>query len=80
MIAMGVSHVRISPQSRQTGDVVAAFHAVAQGALRGAEAISTMAPWMPEIACNGYWHGRPGMDRANASPNIPAWHERKSAA
>ena len=80
MIAMGVSHVRISPQSTHTADVVALFHAVAQGAMDGTEATAKMALWMPEIACNGYWHGRPGMDRVNPADNIPAWHERSSAA
>ena len=67
MIEMGVSHARISPQSKQTGDVVARFHAVAQGALNGDVATIAAAPWAPEINCNGYWHGRPGMDQANLS-------------
>ncbi len=65
MIAMGVSHVRISPQSTRTADIVAVFQAVAQGTLPAADAIATMTPWMPEIACNGYWHGRAGMDLVN---------------
>lgn len=66
MIEMGVSHARISPQSAQTADVVARFHSMAQGALTGPAAAGS-APWAPTIDCNGYWHGRPGMDRVNAS-------------
>jgi collagenase-like PrtC family protease len=66
MIDMGVSHIRISPQSAHTADVVSAFHAVRRGEIDGAAAATMLAPWQPEIACNGYWHGRPGMDRVNA--------------
>ena len=65
MIEMGVSHFRISPQSTQTAEIVALFHAVTQGTLAGAEAATKMKPWLPEIACNGYWYGRPGMDHVS---------------
>ena len=67
MIEMGVSHVRVSPQSAQTAEVVARFHTVAHGTLDGPVAAGP-AVWAPEIDCNGYWYGKPGMDRANASP------------
>ncbi len=80
MITMGVSHVRISPQSTRTGDVVASFHQVSQGTLRGAEAMATMTPWMPEVACDGYWHGRPGMEYAGNAGVVGARQERKFAA
>ena len=76
MIAMGVSHVRISPQSAHTADVVAQFHAATLG---DAEATAKPAPWAPEIACNGYWYARPGLEQANAAGNIPASHGRKSS-
>lgn len=66
MIAMGVSHVRISPQSMQTGDVVAQFKSIAQGA---AYDPATPAPWAPEVSCNGYWHGRPGLEQVGTSRN-----------
>ena len=78
MIAMGVSHLRISPQSEQTADVVAMFHAAMEGAMDGAEATVKPAPWMPDIACNGYWHGRPGMDWVTAPGKLSAGHERNS--
>jgi collagenase-like PrtC family protease len=81
MIAMGVTHIRISPQSQGTADVVAQFHATAQGALCDPASKPSVAPWAPDIACNGYWHGRPGMDwvgaRAGASTNAAASREGK---
>lgn len=67
MIEMGVTHVRISPQSRDTAEVVAQFHAIAQGTLCDPDTKASIAPWAPDIACNGYWHGRPGMEWTNAS-------------
>jgi collagenase-like PrtC family protease len=66
MTAMGVSHIRISPQSRETAEVVARFHAVAQesAAYPGTASVRNTpnAPWAPDLACNGYWHGRPGLE------------------
>lgn len=79
LIAMGVSHIRISPQSAQTANVVARFHTAAQGALCDPEAKVNIEPWAPEIACNGYWHGLPGMEWANSSVNATTGHGRKSA-
>jgi collagenase-like PrtC family protease len=74
MAAMGVSHVRISPQSRQTAEVVARFHAAAQAAAAPAAAGSVndaaAAPWAPDRPCNGYWHGRPGLEWIAAAGNI----------
>ena len=81
MIAMGVTHVRISPQSRDTDIVVARFHAAAAGTLGDQVARPIpypAAPWMPDIACNGYWHGRPGMDWSTASDKTSTAGEKRS--
>jgi len=80
MIAMGVSHVRISPQSAQTAEVVTQFHAVALGALCDSEPTARVAPWAPEIACNGYWYGRPGMEYADSAARTQARNAGKSGA
>ena len=79
MIAMGVSQLRISPQSSQTAQVVSMFHSKALAAGIGANAATKIVPWAPEITCNGYWHGRPGMDSAVASAADTAPSERTSA-
>ena len=76
MIAMGVSHIRISPQSVGTSDVVAQFHAAAQGALCDEATKATTAPWAPDIACNGYWYGQPGMNQIHAPGKTVIPHER----
>jgi collagenase-like PrtC family protease len=54
---MGVDVLRVSPQSQGTLDAIRALDAVRRG--RPAYAVSP-----PEgiNRCNGYWHGRPGID------------------
>ena len=65
MSDMGVSHVRVSPQSAHTAEVITRFHQAALGGLSGHMVADDAGRSTPEIDCNGYWHGRPGMDRAN---------------
>lgn len=60
--ALGIDRLRISPQSTGTFDVIRLFDEVAAGALAGAEALQRMRQWAPSGHCNGYWHGRPGLE------------------
>jgi len=66
----GVGVLRISPQSQHTGEVVAVFREAASGAIGAEEAAARLAPLMPAAACDGYWHGKPGIvsewERAHA--------------
>ena len=62
MQRMGVAVARISPQAQHTGEIVALFDAVRQGSLAPRDARTQLQPLMPEQSCNGYWHGRPGLD------------------
>jgi len=60
--ALGIDRLRISPQSAGTFDVIRLFDEVASGALDGDEALKRMQQWAPSGHCNGYWHGRPGLE------------------
>ncbi len=60
--ALGIDRLRISPQSAGTFDVIRLFDEVASGALAGDEALKRMQQWAPSGHCNGYWHGRPGLE------------------
>lgn len=60
----GVHIVRISPQSRGTSEVLRAFRAVCDGAERGSEARARLGGSAPGAWCDGFWHGRPGLERA----------------
>jgi len=67
LMAVGVDVLRISPQWEHTGDIVALFHDVARGARTGAQALAAMTELMPDQPCNGYWHGRPGLEMVGAA-------------
>lgn len=64
MRALGVDVLRISPQASGTGEVLAAFDRARRGLLSAVEARAAIEPWLPAEACDGYWFGRPGMERS----------------
>lgn len=66
MRAMGVDVLRLSPQSTNTPAIVALVRAAVDGAIAPGEAAARMAPLMPAEACDGFWHGRPGLERRAA--------------
>jgi O2-independent ubiquinone biosynthesis protein UbiV len=66
MRALGVDAVRLSPQPERMDEVIAAFRAARDGAAPAAVA-ALLDPALPAPACNGYWHGRPGLDYIDAA-------------
>ena len=68
---LGVNVVRISPQSEHTAEIVQLFHDCKDQRVTPELALQKMERLMPAAACNGYWHGRPGMEQmflASARP------------
>jgi collagenase-like PrtC family protease len=63
LAALGVDVLRLSPQAHHMAAIVGAFDAVRQGHLNGATAARAIAPLMPAPGCNGYWYGKPGLER-----------------
>jgi len=63
LAAHGVDVLRLSPQSQNMGDVIALFHAARTGGLSVEEADAGLRALLPGAECNGYWHGRPGLER-----------------
>ena len=57
---LGIASLRLSPQSRHMGRVVAAFHA----ALAGEQIPADLTRLMPGAAVDGYWHGRAGLEHS----------------
>ncbi len=57
-----VDVLRISPQSSGTAEVIALFRAVADGRRDPREAFEASRGLMPAEACNGFWHGRAGVE------------------
>lgn len=60
---LGVDVARISPQAQHTDRIASLFRDVLDKKLAGADALKQMEALMPEQPCNGYWHGKPGLDR-----------------
>lgn len=62
LAAAGVDVVRVSPQGEGTFEVLAAFRDAIDGKRRPAEAFADVRPHFPGTPCNGFWHGRPGVE------------------
>jgi len=63
MQALGVDVVRLSPQAEHMAEVIGVFDAVRTQALAPQDALARLQPLMPAQGCNGYWHGRPGLEQ-----------------
>ena len=59
---IGVDVLRISPQAQHTVRISELFHGVMTGQLDAATANTELQTLMPEQACNGYWHAKPGLE------------------
>ena len=60
---LGVDVVRISPQSQHTAEIVNLFHSVLNDKTSAEQGTQALAGLMPEQACNGYWYGKPVLER-----------------
>ena len=85
MQAQGVDVVRLSPQAQHMAQVIAAFDEARRAVLAQETAEKTpdfverMQPFMPDLPCNGYWFGRPGLEQglqgaARGAAARPAMH------
>ena len=77
LAALGVDVARISPQAQHTAEIVALYDALRQGTLTPGAARDALLPLLPASGddqpdCNGYWHGRPGLDRVEPHHAVPA--------
>lgn len=67
MQRLGVDVVRVSPQPLHNEKILALFRDRLDGKLSGTEAAMQMTRLMPDEACDGYWHGRPGIEQVSAT-------------
>jgi collagenase-like PrtC family protease len=63
---LGVDVLRISPQSANTFEIAKLFRQCLEGSTSADLAARQLASLMPGAACNGYWHGQPGLDQVAA--------------
>ena len=64
---LGIDVLRISPQSEHTLEIVNLFRQCLDRLISADLAAQKMENLMPGLACNGYWHGKPGLDQITAS-------------
>lgn len=58
----GVDIVRISPQGEHTIEILRLFRECMAHSLSSEQALAQIVKLMPEASCNGYWHGKPGLE------------------
>jgi len=61
--ADGVDVLRVSPQAEHTDTLLRLFRDAADGLQSPAEAFAASAPLLVSAPCNGFWHGRPGVEQ-----------------
>jgi len=61
---LGVDVVRVSPQAFHTTKILKLFRDCMEGRQPASAAIKKMTTFMPDQACDGYWHGRPGIEQS----------------
>ena len=54
--------LRVSPQGAHTLDILTLFRAALDAKLTPSAALDASRDYMPEAPCNGFWHGRPGVE------------------
>ena len=59
--------LRVSPQGDDTVKVLELFRDAAAGTVTPQDAFRRSAEYMVEAPCNGFWHGRPGVEQYVAS-------------
>jgi collagenase-like PrtC family protease len=62
----GVDILRISPQAFHTARIVQLFRDTLDEQITPQQAMHKMQKLMPESACDGYWHGKPGQEHLYA--------------
>ena len=61
-IDLEIDVLRISPQSKNTPQVIEIYDNCMHGKVSSEEAEELLKPYILSGECNGYWHGEAGMD------------------
>jgi collagenase-like PrtC family protease len=64
--AAAVDILRVSPQAFHTPRILQLFRDCIEGQSTPQQALQAMQKLMPEAACDGYWHGKPGLEQVHA--------------
>jgi len=69
-IDLEVDVLRISPQARNTEQVINIFHDCLNGKITGSSAGIELEKYMVSGECDGYWHGQAGMDNQEINKQL----------
>lgn len=69
-IDLGINVLRISPQSRNTQQVIDIFDKCLRGKISSDDAETSLQKYIMSGECDGYWHGQAGMDSTNVDKPI----------
>ncbi|WP_298212852.1 U32 family peptidase [Acidovorax sp.] len=78
MRASGVDVLRLSPQAQHMPQVIAAFDEARRAKApdeapgEAIDHVERMQPLMPDLPCNGYWFGRPGLEQGHVGGTAAA--------
>ncbi|MBO0611468.1 ubiquinone anaerobic biosynthesis protein UbiV [Thiothrix fructosivorans] len=61
LVGMPVTGLRLSPQAQHMAEVVATFRDALDGVLPTAQVAARLQPFLPALACDGYWLGKAGL-------------------
>lgn len=67
---LGADMLRISPQAENTLEIVELFRQCLERSIGADQAAQQMERLMPGGACNGYWHGRPGLEQVAMADRV----------
>lgn len=62
-VRAGAEVLRISPQGAHTRQIIELFRAALDDGRSPADALAASREWMVEEPCNGFWHGRAGVEQ-----------------
>jgi len=68
-INLEIDVLRISPQSKNTEQIIDVFYHCLYGHISSEEAEKTIQPYIMSGECDGYWHGGAGMDNQKPCAN-----------
>ncbi len=71
MRAAGVDVFRVSPQAQGTAEVLGLMRELIDGSPQGDLRAQELARLLPDESCDGYWYGRPGLDRVACASSTP---------
>jgi len=69
--ATGINILRIHPQAQHTVDIINLLRDCLDGKMTPAEALAQAENFSEHTFCNGYWRGKPGMDKIEQPKLIP---------